>query len=321
MIEIKNVSKNFNDFEVLKDINLVINEENIFGIIGQSGAGKSSLIRMINGLIKPDFGEVLVDGLNITACDDKSLRAKREDIGMIFQQYNLLYQSSVLDNVMLGLKNKRMPKHQKEAVAKEMLQLVGLEDKIYSYPKMLSGGQMQRVSIARALSKKPKYLLCDEITSSLDQKTSYQILDLLKVINQTLKVSIVFVSHDIDAVKYVCSHVCVIKDKAITEIGLIKELAMNHQSNISKQFLNHFDDKLLLGIEGPVYELYFYNDVRTPLISQISKKHDVDIDIIHAKTSEIGGTQIGFMLITIKGPNINEAIIDLKKEAKVNLYV
>ena len=125
MIEIKNVSKNFNDFEVLKDINLVINEENIFGIIGQSGAGKSSLIRMINGLIKPDFGEVLVDGLNITACDDKSLRAKREDIGMIFQQYNLLYQSSVLDNVMLGLKNKRMPKHQKRSGCKRNASIGG----------------------------------------------------------------------------------------------------------------------------------------------------------------------------------------------------
>lgn len=321
MIEIKNVYKKYHDTSVIEDLSLIVNTGTIFGILGKSGAGKSSLIRMLNGLVKPDQGEILIDGIDLTKMNQKELKVLRQSVSMIFQQFNLLYQKTVLENVLIGFRKHGLSKEEKVEKAKSLLNMVGLSDYINRYPRTLSGGQMQRVAIARALANDPKYLLCDEITSSLDQEIAYQILDLLKEINNRLKITILFVSHDIDAVKYICSDVCVIENKTVIEEGKTIELALNHQSNVSKRFLNHFDDRFLQHITDEVYEIYFLNDIDYPLISYVSKVYGVDINILYAKISDINQTSVGYMLITVKGKQKLEAIKALKEKVSVNLYV
>ena len=188
IIEIKNLNKTFktNDGEVnaLKDINLTINKGDIYGIIGMSGAGKSTLVRCINYLEIPTSGSVIIDNEEMGLLSGKELRKKRHKIGMIFQQFNLLMQSTVLKNVLFPLEIVSTDKNEAEKRALELLELVSLKDKVNAYPSQLSGGQKQRVAIARALATSPDVLLCDEATSALDPNTTDSILELLKDINE-----------------------------------------------------------------------------------------------------------------------------------------
>ena len=183
MIELKHLCKTFHtaekDIVALEDINLTINDGEIFGIIGLSGAGKSTLVRCINLLEQPSSGEVIIDGSSITELPRKELLKLRQNIGMIFQGFNLLEQRSVLRNICYPLEIAGVPKAEAKARAEELLELVGLADRAKSYPSQLSGGQKQRVAIARALATEPKYLLCDEATSALDPNTTRSILELL----------------------------------------------------------------------------------------------------------------------------------------------
>ena len=191
MIEIRHLGKTFRttagDIVALDDINLTIADGEIFGIIGLSGAGKSTLVRCINLLERPTSGAVIIDGQDITALPEKELLKLRKSIGMIFQSFNLLEQRTVLGNVCFPLEISGIRKREAQAKALELLKIVGLEDRIKSYPSQLSGGQKQRVAIARALATDPKYLLCDEATSALDPNTTRQILDLLKRINTEME--------------------------------------------------------------------------------------------------------------------------------------
>ena len=200
MIEIRHLGKTFRttagDIVALDDINLTIADGEIFGIIGLSGAGKSTLVRCINLLERPTSGAVIIDGQDITALPEKELLKLRKSIGMIFQSFNLLEQRTVLGNVCFPLEISGIRKREAQAKALELLKIVGLEDRIKSYPSQLSGGQKQRVAIARALATDPKYLLCDEATSALDPNTTRQILDLLKRINTEMKVTIVVITHE-----------------------------------------------------------------------------------------------------------------------------
>jgi D-methionine transport system ATP-binding protein len=193
MIEIKNLNKSFNTTSgtivALSDINLTILDGEIFGIIGLSGAGKSTLVRCINLLESPTSGDVILDGRNLTELTRKELLETRQSIGMIFQGFNLLTQRNILQNVCYPLEIAGAKKQDAVRRAVELLELVGLSDRLKSYPSQLSGGQKQRVAIARALATKPKYLLCDEATSALDPNTTQSILDLLKEINRTMGVT------------------------------------------------------------------------------------------------------------------------------------
>ena len=189
MIELKNLSKVYKTSEkeivALDGINLTIQDGEIFGIIGLSGAGKSTLVRCINLLERPTGGEVIIDGKSLTELPRRELLKLRQQIGMIFQGFNLLEQRNVIKNICFPLELAGVKKEDAQARALELLKLVGLEDRASSYPSQLSGGQKQRVAIARALATKPKYLLCDEATSALDPNTTRQILDLLKEINRS----------------------------------------------------------------------------------------------------------------------------------------
>ena len=214
MINIEHVSKQFGSLQVLEDISINIDQGDIFGIIGQSGAGKSTLLRCINGLEKYNGGSITVEGKEIAGLSQKELQLVRKDMGMIFQNFNLLGRLNVYDNIALPLQFWGQNKNSKENHDRimELLDLVGLKDKVNSYPKQLSGGQKQRVAIARALVLNPKILLCDEATSALDPQITKGILALLLKINKELGITIVVVTHQMEVVKEICNKVAFVGD-------------------------------------------------------------------------------------------------------------
>jgi D-methionine transport system ATP-binding protein len=206
------------DFQAVRETTLAIERGDIFGLVGKSGAGKSTLLRLINLLERPDGGRVLVAGRDLTALDKKALREARQGIGMIFQQFNLLQNATVFDNVAFPLRiHGRHSRAELAARVEACLALVGLLDKSASHPAQLSGGQKQRVAIARALASQPDVLLCDEPTSALDAETTESLLATLRDINATLGVTIVIVTHELSVVTTLCRHAAVVEDGAIVE--------------------------------------------------------------------------------------------------------
>ena len=208
----------------LTDINLSIEEGSIFGIIGMSGAGKSTLVRCFNFLEKPTDGEVRVEGKNLETLSRKELLNLRHDIGMIFQNFNLLMQKNVIENVMLPLKITGTSKAAAKERARELLKIVGLLEKERSYPAQLSGGQQQRVAIARALANRPKILLCDEATSALDPKTTKSILDLIRRINEEFGITVIIITHSMGVVREVCDRVAVLENGRLLRTGTVEEV-------------------------------------------------------------------------------------------------
>jgi len=223
LIRLDGVSKRFKlpdggSFDAVKPTSLTIERGEIFGLVGKSGAGKSTLLRLINLLERPDGGRVLVNGRDLTALNKSELRDARRSLGMIFQQFNLLQNANVFDNVAFPLRIHGQ--HEKAAIATrvaECLALVGLEDKVASHPAQLSGGQKQRVAIARALASAPDVLLCDEPTSALDAETTESLLATLRDINATLGVTIVIVTHQLAVVTALCHRVAVVEDGRVAE--------------------------------------------------------------------------------------------------------
>lgn len=205
----------------LQDIDLSIEGGSIFGIIGRSGAGKSSLLRTINRLEQPTSGKVLVDGVDIASLDDAGLVKLRRRIGMIFQHFNLLSAKTVYDNVALPLQVAGVSAEKIDARVQELLALVGLQDKYKTYPSRLSGGQKQRVGIARALATAPQILLCDEATSALDPETTQSILQLLRDINRRLGITIILITHEMSVIREIADQVLVLEQGRIAELGQV----------------------------------------------------------------------------------------------------
>ena len=223
--------------QALQDISLDIPAGAIYGIIGRSGAGKSSLLRTINRLEKPTSGRVLVDGEDIGGYDDDTLVALRRRVGMIFQHFNLLSAKTVWGNVALPLIVAGVPRRQIEERVAEVLALVGLEDKRDTYPSRLSGGQKQRVGIARALVHHPEILLCDEATSALDPETTLAILQLLKDINRRLNLTIVLITHEMSVIREICDHVVVLEQGSMVESGPVWRVFGNPQHAATRALL------------------------------------------------------------------------------------
>ena len=217
MIELTNVEKSFQNVKAVHPLSLTIQKGEIHGIVGTSGAGKSTLIRMMNLLERPDNGTVRVGEQLLTSLSDKELRKARQNIGMIFQQFQLVLNRTVAENVEMPLELVKMPKKDRAIRIEECLRFVGISDKKDAYPAQLSGGQKQRVAIARALANNPTVLLCDEPTSSLDPKTTTEVLHVLRHIKETLGVTIVIVTHEMDVVKSICEHVSIMKDGQIVD--------------------------------------------------------------------------------------------------------
>lgn len=252
MIQIEHLYKTYSSgktkHEALKDINLTIESGEVFGILGSSGAGKSSLVRCINLLERPTSGKVVIDGKDITDAKNRDLSNIRSNIGMIFQNFSLFQQRTVLQNVTFPLELKHTNKNEREERAKYLLDLVGLKDLANRYPIQLSGGQQQRVAIARALANNPSIMLCDEATSALDSTTTAQILDLLRRINRDLNVTLVIITHSLAVARNICDRVAMIDGGKIVEIGDTSTLFKNPQSNILKTLIanenveNHRDN-------------------------------------------------------------------------------
>ncbi|MBR5762515.1 MAG: ATP-binding cassette domain-containing protein, partial [Lachnospiraceae bacterium] len=244
-IEIKNLKKVFeikgHSIIALDNINLSIEKGDIFGIIGMSGAGKSTLVRSINYLEKPTEGQILIDGTDLFFLSEKELRKKRSDIGMIFQNFNLLEQKNVLDNVCFPLEIGGVKKKEARVRARELLRTVNLEDKEKAYPSQLSGGQKQRVAIARALATNPRILLCDEATSALDPQTTSSILTLLKEINHNLGITIVIITHQMSVVTEICNRVAIIDNGRLVEEGSVDTIFENPQSDAAKELISGKD--------------------------------------------------------------------------------
>lgn len=241
MIQINNLRKSYfvngAKVEAVKGISFKVDKGQIFGIIGKSGAGKSSLLRCLNLLETPDEGEILIDGKDITKLSKNELRNVRKKVSMIFQHFNLLKNSTVFKNVAFPLEIDGFKKDEITNRVLELLDLVGLKDKKDEYPSNLSGGQKQRVAIARALANNPKILLCDEATSALDPLTTNQILDLILELNKKLELTVILITHEMDVVDRICTHVAVMEKGEIVEIGNKEDVFKNPKSKTLKQFL------------------------------------------------------------------------------------
>lgn len=304
MIEIKNLSKSFSSangaITALTDINISINDGEIFGIIGLSGAGKSTLVRCINLLERPTTGEVIIDGRDITKISIKELLKVRQSIGMIFQSYNLLEQRNVLGNVLYPLEVAGWKKDEAKKRAAELIELVGLTDRIKSYPSQLSGGQKQRVAIARALATNPKYLLCDEATSALDPNTTRSILDLIKRINRELGVTIVVITHEMKVIDSICDRVAVIDKSRIAEIGKVSEVFTSPKSEIARELILPVAKKTEHITGGKRIRIVFDGEESSrPVVSNLILDCRVPVNIMYADTKDIDGKAFGQMIIEV----------------------
>lgn len=304
MIRFERVSKTFkskkNTVQAVKDVSFSIEKGEIFGIIGFSGTGKSTLVRCINLLEVPTEGNVYLGDINLTKISEKELRRCRQNIGMIFQQFNLLSQKNVIENICYPLLVAGVKKKDAIKRAKELLELVDLKDKEKAYPVQLSGGQKQRVAIARALATSPEVLLCDEATSALDPITTRSILELLKEINEKLNVTIVVITHEMKVVEQICNRVAVMSDGRIEEIGTVKDVFINPKSETARRLILPDKEISETESEGDVLRIVFDGQSSNePIISALSVKCNVMINILGANTENIGGRAFGQMLIEL----------------------
>ena len=317
----KNYKNDGKEFLALEDVSLTINEGVIFGIIGMSGAGKSTLVRTLNRLEEVSEGKVSFYGKDLAELKQADLRLIRRQIAMIFQSFNLLQQRSVLSNVMQPLRIAGIPRSQRREKALEMLKVVGLEDKKNEYPARLSGGQRQRVAIARALAADPKVLLCDEATSALDPKMTGEILDLLKKINETRKLTIVIITHEMSVVEKICDRVAIIDRGKLAEIGEVKEIFRNPKSEPARKLVfpsNPFDPS---GNDSRLIRIVFDGlDANKPFIAELVEKTGRKVNILSANTKSVGGIGYGQMVLELpKDENEQAEIINFFKDGGLSV--
>ncbi|MBD7938468.1 MULTISPECIES: methionine ABC transporter ATP-binding protein [Cytobacillus] len=298
------------------NVSLSIKEGEIYGIIGYSGAGKSSLLRCLNLLERPTSGEVKIDGVDLTALTSKELRKARQKIGMIFQHFYLASSKTVYENIAFALKAAGKSPKEIDKRVKELLELVGLADKIHQYPAQLSGGQKQRVGIARALANDPKVLLCDEATSALDPKTTKSILNLLKSINKKLGLTIVLITHEMEVVKEICHRLAVMQDGKVIEEGPVYDIFANPVEPLTRDFIQsvlQFDlpQQLIENRKGTIIKIQFKGAIaEESVVSELFQTFKVKGNILHGKIEYIQEVPLGIFIMELTGeiPEIERAI-------------
>ncbi|MDT9756752.1 methionine ABC transporter ATP-binding protein [Heyndrickxia coagulans] len=320
MIEIKNLTKTYfskdREVKAVNNVSITIHDGEIFGIVGYSGAGKSSLLRCINLLERPTSGKITVDGVDLTKLDNKRLRQARLKIGMIFQHFNLVSQKTVAENIAFALKASKTPKNKIEKRVDELLDMVGLADKKDVYPGQLSGGQKQRVGIARALANNPKVLLCDEATSALDPTTTKSILNLLKKINKELNITIVIITHEMDVVKEICHRMAIMENGRIVEQGNVYDIFASPKEQLTKEFIQSvvsFDlpKATLRLVKGTLVKLLFRGEVAGEgVVSETLKKFQINGNFLHGSIEYIQERPLGIFIMELTGDQeeINKAI-------------
>ena len=284
----------------LDNINLEIEKGEIFGIIGLSGAGKSTLVRCINFLEKPTAGKVIFEGQSLGELGEAGIRSARRSMGMIFQQFNLLAQRNVLQNVCFPLEIAGVPKKEAQKRAKELIQMVGLEERMKAYPAQLSGGQKQRVAIARALATNPKVLLCDEATSALDPNTTKSILQLLKQINRDLGVTVIVITHEMAVIEAICDRVAIIDKSHIAESGKVSEIFSEPKSRIGRQLiLGDAVENANFGNNRQIRIIFDGRASSEPVLANMILACKTPVNIMYAATRDINGTAMGQMIIEL----------------------
>jgi D-methionine transport system ATP-binding protein len=315
LIEIKNVIKNYGQTQVIKDVTLDIKEGEIYGIIGHSGAGKSTLLRCINGLESYDGGSVNVMGKEVSSLEGKSLREFRKDLGMIFQNFNLMQRKNVFDNVALPLEVWGYSKNEIMEKVSRLLDLVGLKDKKNSKPSELSGGQKQRVAIARALALDPKILLCDEATSALDPKITKDILALLSKINKELGITIVVVTHQMEVIKEICEKVALLDGGKIKAEGRAEDLFLKPGKSLKKFLGEDDEDEEILPNEGVNIKLFFPSDSsENALITKMARELEIDFSIVWGKLEKFRSEVLGGLVININEKDKDKVMEYLKNK-------
>lgn len=326
MITFQDVSKEFvsnkgQKINAVNHVNLTINSGEIYGIIGFSGAGKSTLLRLINGLETPTSGEVIVDGKNLFELSSNHLAIARKEVSMIFQQFNLLWSRTVLENVLLPLEILGVSEEERLTRAQSLIKKVGLERLENKYPSELSGGQKQRVGIARALTNDPKILLCDEATSALDPQTTQEILDLLIEINQELNLTIVLITHEMDVIQQICDRVAVMSDGKIIEEGSVIDIFKSPKQALTRQMVQSNDvltNETLIDLweqylkaypEDTLIQLTFDNQtVDLPIVTELSKKFEIPISIVYAQIHTLKADNLGQMIIHINEKDVTQLL-------------
>lgn len=331
MIEFQNLKKVYNSggqqVAALNGIDLTINKGEIFGVIGFSGAGKSSLIRCVNWLEQPTSGRVIVDGYDLTALSAKEIREVKRNIGMVFQHFNLLNSKTVFANVAMPLILAKVPKEEIKKRVGELLEFVGLSDKANNYPDQLSGGQKQRIGIARALATQPSILLCDEATSALDPQTTSSILDLLKKINREYNITILIITHEMAVIREICDRVAVIEAGKIIEEGTVFDVFSSPKTETARNFVSSvMNDQIPDSIKEiveknaglqKIFRINFIgNSAGQPLLSQLAKKFDIHINVLFGNITELQGTPFGNLIVEFQGAEseINRALMFISQE-------
>ena len=297
MININNLNKHYGSIKVLNNISINIKKGEIFAIVGHSGAGKSTLLRCINGLEDYTDGSLMVNDKEIKALKKDELREFRKNIGMIFQHFSLIQRKTVFENIALPMQLWGYKKEEISKKVKDLLALVGLEEKIDSYPKELSGGQKQRVAIARALTLDPQILLSDEATSALDPNTTTSILNLLKQINEKLNITIILVTHEMEVVKQIAQKALLLEHGNIIGFDDTEELFLKPDAKM-KEFLGETE---VVPKDGINIKIYFPKDnAFQSFITKMARQLDMDFNIVWGKLEEINSHIVGNMVINIE---------------------
>ncbi len=311
MIEIRNLVKEYKtkkDTVIgVNDVSLRIEKGEVFGIVGYSGAGKSSLIRCLNLLERPTSGEILIAGQDLTKLSAYALRQARQKISMIFQHFHLIKSKTVYENLAFALKAARVPKENIKPRILELLEMVGLQDKADAFPAQLSGGQKQRVGIARALANNPSVLLCDEATSALDPSTTKSILKLLKDINEQLGITIVLITHEMEVVKEICDRMAVMQDGRIIEEGPVYQLFAAPTQPLTKQFIENIlqfelPQHLVNSRKGKLIKIQFQGSIaEESVVSDVFQQFKVRGNILHGKIEYIKEVPLGIFIMELIG--------------------
>ncbi len=304
----KHYKQGAQNVHAIQDISLTIEKQDVFGIIGFSGAGKSTLIRCIPRLISPSSGSIFFYEKDISLMDSKYLRKYRQKIGMIFQHFNLLTSRTVHSNIAYPLELINMPLEKQNERIEELLKLVGLEHKKNAYPSQLSGGEKQRVGIARALAHDPEILLCDEATSALDPKTTQEILNLLSAINKKLQVTIILITHEMEVIKNICNKVAVLEKGKIIEQGLVSDLFFDPKHTTTKQLLERTSHEIPseflqeISPRRKLLKLRFRGSAASePIISEIVRKFHINANILLGWIDRLQSISIGTLIIELTG--------------------
>ncbi|MBT0815991.1 MULTISPECIES: ATP-binding cassette domain-containing protein [Campylobacter] len=310
MIKIQNLKKYYGKELVINDVSLEVKEGEIYALVGHSGAGKSTLLRCINGLENYQSGSVQVFGKEIATLKEKELRVFRKDIGMIFQHFALMSRKNVFENVAMPLEIHNFDKNTIQKRVNELLDLVGLLAKSKAYPNELSGGQKQRVAIARALALNPKILLSDEATSALDPNTTNNILELIAKINQEFNISVVLVTHEMEAVKQIAQKAVLLEHGQIIGQGKIEDLFLKPSEKM-REFLGESD---FLPLNGVNVRLYFCKEkANQSIITHMARSLNIDFNIVWGKIEKLNNNALGNLVINIEAKD-QERVLNYLQE-------